>query len=178
MSFSPSGKCRDGGLCVSILFVLWASSAHLLWASPQFPRLVVNRVAKQCATIIPGDECGHAVLPPDWTFETECPAAFTVTRLSLTWVGNRSEFCCTEGHSGVQGDCKDVAVNRDKSLCCLVNDLGSCARLPDGWVALGRPCPFFSWVAPVPCVVLKPTPSPAQSPKPKPTPRAARPFPS
>ncbi len=129
----------------------------LTYAAPMPPRIVVNHQTRQCAEIVPGDECGDVVLPPDWEYldpdaGEKCPESYTLIDLSPDWVHFKVSFCCTEGHSGVSGDCEDVVIRRSGRQCAFVDDINSCANLPDGWKAHRENCPVdFSWAEDVPC---------------------------
>ena len=47
---------------------LMISTANAALTAPMPPRTLVNHKSKQCAQIVPGDECGDVVLPTDWEY--------------------------------------------------------------------------------------------------------------
>jgi len=138
-------------------------------AAPLPPRQIVNHQLRQCAVITPGDECGDAILPPGWEYtDAECPAGYTTGSPQIEWAHFKVPWCCTESHSGVPGDCKDVIVQRDSRQCAFVDDLQKCLSLPPGWQALGRDCPVaYTWVDNVPCTVAAPGQVNAETAPPK-----------
>ena len=141
--------------------VLWLLFAIILtWgilrvalAAPMPPRLVVNHETKQCATILPGDECGDAILPEGWEYsDGECPQGYAEVELRLEWAHFKTSFCCTEGHSGSSGDCEDLVIRSFKRECAFVEDIHNCSRLPFGWKSAEGLCPAeFTWIGDVAC---------------------------
>lgn len=141
------------GLFLLLVVAAAAAMAALARAAPLPPRRVVNHQTQQCAEIVPGDECGDVLLPPGWEYtDGECPAGYTPGEIQVEWVHFEVSICCTEGHSGVAGDCQDVVIQRSLRQCAFVGDIEKCAGLPNGWEALGRDCPVeFTWVEDVVC---------------------------
>jgi hypothetical protein len=137
-------------------------------AAPMPPRTVINHETRQCAMLVPGDECGDVILPPGWDYlppGESCPAGYTTVDLRPDWAHFKVAHCCTEGHSGVSGDCEDLVIQPDKKICAFVDDIQSCsppnAHLPEGWIsplqsagsAAPPLCPTdFTWVDDVICL--------------------------
>lgn len=139
------------GLVLSVMIA--AATFTLSIAAPLPPRRVINHQARQCAEIIPGDECGDVVLPPGWEYiDVECPQEYAVVDLRPEWVPFKVSFCCTEGHSGVSGDCDDVVVNPLTRQCAFVEDIQKCSQLPLGWQTWGKDCSSGSnWTDDIAC---------------------------
>ena len=154
-----------------LLFLLLLTSG--VDAAPMPPQPVINHQTRQCAVIVPGDECGDVILPPGWENLDEaagetCPSDYTTIDLHPEWARFKVEHCCMEGHSGVGGDCQDVIIRQSKKQCAFVEDIQSCAGLPDGWEAWGENCPKgFEWVEAVVCTggSLNPTALPTSPQK-------------
>jgi hypothetical protein len=138
------------------------------FAAPQPPLVVVNHETKECGTIMGGDECMDCFPPEGWEilgFQAECPAGYTeVSDIPSTCKHFKDQFCCTQGHSGVAGDCEDLVRNEKRKQCAFVEDVADC-QLPKGWNS--RPagellydwlCPNdYEWVATLDCVVATST---------------------
>jgi hypothetical protein len=126
-------------------------------AAPMPPRPVINHQSKECAEIVPGDECGDVVLPTGWEYldpsnGEQCPQDYTIVELSPDWVHFKVPHCCTTGHSGSPGDCQDVVIHSSSRQCAFVEDIEKCASLPPGWEARNENCPAdFEWVEDVVC---------------------------
>jgi hypothetical protein len=142
---------------LAFVFLLVSALWAVTCAAPMPPRQVINHQTQQCADIVPGDECGDVILPPDWeyldlTAGEKCPDNFTFVELRPDWVHFKVPFCCTEGHSGSSGDCQDVVIQPVKRQCAFVDDIQKCTGLPDGWEVSGQNCPAgFEWVEDVVC---------------------------
>ena len=125
------------------------STANAALTAPMPPRTLVNHKSKQCAQIVPGDECGDVVLPTDWEYLDsggKCPENYTTIELHPDWVHFKTTFCCSEGHSGSPGDCQDVISQQAGRKCAFVDDIQKCSSLPEGWEAWGKDCPVdFEW---------------------------------
>jgi len=127
------------------------------------PRPVVNHSTRQCAVIVPGDECGDVILPTGWEYLDEaagekCPDGYSTIELHPEWAKFKVEHCCMEGHSGVAGDCQDVVIRQSNRQCAFVEDIQICTALPKGWEAWGKNCPTgFEWVDQVNCTVSSTT---------------------
>ncbi len=147
-------------LAAAVLLIIAASLAILAkaaFAAPMPPRTVINHKAHQCAQIVPGDECGDVILPPDWEYLNTaageaCPAGYTMVDLRPAWTHFKAQHCCSEGHSGTSGDCQDVIKQADKGQCAFVEDIQQCSSLPAGWEPWGQDCPAgFKWVDDMAC---------------------------
>lgn len=164
------GWARIGGLLAVIglgggLLLPAALRASGAAAAPMPPRTAVNHAARECAQVLPGDECGDAILPAGWEYvDGDCPADYARVELRLQWSHFKAPFCCTEGHSGSRGDCEDVILQKDERRCAFVEDLGRCASLPPGWIALGKECPAgYEWVDDQACPVEGSDPAAART---------------
>jgi len=100
--------------------------------------------------------------PPDgrevlgWSYEAECPEEYTFTQVDEICTPFKNEFCCTNGHSGVHGDCDDLVVNEAAHECTFVMDINTC-YLPVAWEAKSTggywACPRnFEWVDNLECL--------------------------
>jgi hypothetical protein len=161
------------------------------YAAPMPQRTVVNHKTHQCAQITPGDECGDVILPPDWEYldpslGEKCPDNYTLVDIQLKWMQFKSQMCCSEGHSGSRGNCKDVVTEPTKRQCAFVEDIQKCPVLPEGWQAWGQNCPVdFYWTKDVVCTGKESSPTmnstggiqtePASSVQPTETPPAEQP---
>jgi len=122
---------------VVFFFVVWAPAPPLR-AAPVPPKLVVNHETKQCAQIFGGDECMTCNAPEGWETlgyagEVECPAGYAqIDDLELECRPFKTQFCCTEGHSGAHGDCEGLVIDHGRKLCAFVEDIHSAAP-PGGW---------------------------------------------
>ncbi len=147
-------------IAFAILLVMTISVAY---AAPMPRRILVNHKTHQCAQITPGDECGDIIMPPDWEYQDaslgeKCPDNYALVDLHLEWKRFKSDLCCSEGHSGSAGDCKDVVTQQSKRQCAFVEDIQQCASLPEGWKAWGQNCPIdFYWTKEVICSASSPT---------------------
>jgi hypothetical protein len=134
--------------CAMLLAV--AGSA---FAEPLPPNLVVNHDAGQCAEVFAGDECMDCFPPEGWevvgyALEHECPAGYAfVEDLETTCRGFKSEFCCSEGHSGAHGECEDLVINHRADECAFVDEIEGCA-LPGGWEQRPGDLPPHEWHCP------------------------------
>jgi len=137
---------------VLLNLVLLLGTVRIVQAEPAPEKLVANHKTKECATIFGGDECMDC-LPPEgwevlgWSYQVECPAGYTFTEVEEICTPFKNEFCCTEGHSGVQGDCEDLAINRVAQKCAFVEDIHAC-HLPSGWNAKPEDMPNYEWACP------------------------------
>jgi len=101
-------------------------------------------------------------LPPDgwealgWSYEVECPEGYTFTQVDEICTPFKNEFCCTDGHSGVHGDCDDLVVNETVQECTFVTDINACYLSAD-WEARSTngywTCPRnFEWADNLECL--------------------------
>jgi len=154
-------------VAVSIIVVFFVSGLTLL-AAPMPPQHVVNHTTKECATILGGDECMDCYPPEGWQVvdggEGWCPEGFA----PIQHLGERCEplkdrFCCTEGHSGVHGDCEDLVLHEKRKQCAFVDDIHT-GELPEGWgqrpedlVAYRWSCPVdYEWVSTLETATVEP----------------------
>lgn len=165
-----------GRLAAALVVGLFVGIAARAWialpveAAPMPPQRLVNHDLRQCAWIVPGDECGDAVLPAGWEIldSDECPAGYAEVDLRMEWIHFKTDFCCSEGHSGARGDCEDVVLQAAERRCAFVDDIHACAALPPGWAAHGGECPSgWTWTDALTC-------SPAELPTPTPVTQAGQ----
>ncbi len=155
-------------LSISLLSLLFIYA--LANAAPMPPSPVVNHQTRQCAIITPGDECGDVILPAGWEYLDEaagegCPEGYASIELYPEWAHFKVSHCCTEGHSGVSGDCQDVVIDQSKQRCAFVDDIQACTGLPNRWEAWGENCPTkFEWVDDVVCTGSQTGQTPAPTP--------------
>jgi hypothetical protein len=125
-----------------------------LFAAPLPPELVVSHETKQCAEIFGGDECMDCRPPQGWeslgyAYEVECPAGYTrIEGIEAECQASKSEFCCSEGHSGVHGDCEDLVVHSQRKQCAFVDDIYS-IELPEGWDKRPESLASSRWFCPI-----------------------------
>jgi hypothetical protein len=160
----------------SLIFVLLAGAGWLAIvhgqsrAAPMPPRPVVNPETRECALVVPGDECGDLVLPAGWQYlepasDGNCPADYAVVELQAEWAGFKIPRCCTAGHSGASGDCTDMVVQEKDHLCAFVEDLSACPALPEGWAKSGPLCPQdYNWLDDLACLIPTVQSSPSAAP--------------
>ena len=69
-------------------------------------------------------------IPAGWAtlghMNTTCPPGYNETILNLTCTGFKNERCCSQGHSGANGDCDDLLINDVTGQCALIDDAGNC----------------------------------------------------
>ena len=113
------------------------------------PDLFVNHQTKECALLYRGSVCTTCVPPEGWVEYSKgpygpCPAGYVRVELKPVCYSSKSSFCCTEGHSGAPGHCKDMVINRSTQQCAFVNDIDACVSLPKEWQRpkAGVLCPF------------------------------------
>ncbi len=61
--------------------------------------------------------------------------------------GLENERCCTEGHSGASGDCRNLVKNDQTGECALLADAANLA-LPSVWTKMPENASSSSWVCP------------------------------
>jgi len=121
-------------------------------AAPAPPKVVVNHETRQCAEIFGGDECMDCNPPEGWEVlgfspPAACPADYTLVEIEPICTHFKVEFCCTVGHSGVHGDCRDMVVNKVARRCAFVEDVENC-RLPARWNAKPADVEERDWECP------------------------------
>lgn len=125
-------------IVVVVVLQLLLIAGRPLSAAPLPPLLVVNHETKQCAEIMGGDECMDCFPPEGWeslgfASDAECPAGYTqIDHVDHVCEPFKNQFCCSEGHSGVHGDCEDMIIHKKNKQCAFVDDIQS-AVLPKGW---------------------------------------------
>lgn len=134
------------------LLCLLAAGAGL--AAPMPPQIIVNDDTKQCAMIMGGDECSYCEAPEGWvvvgyeSMDDLCPAGYAVVEgVAYECTHSRGEFCCSEGHSGVEGDCADVVINDQARQCAFFAPSSSCSLTP-AWRSLPTNASTYTWVCP------------------------------
>ncbi len=113
------------------------------------PDLFVNHQTKECALLYWGSVCTTCVPPEGWVEYSKgpygsCPTGYTQVEIKPVCYSSKSSFCCTEGHSGTPGLCKDMVINRSTKQCAFVHDIDACESLPTDWQRpkAGVLCPF------------------------------------
>jgi hypothetical protein len=145
-------------LKLTILFLLLFFSAGSVFVEMMPLRIAVNHEEKQCAEFGCGDECSDCLLPEGWqvlgySFNTECPADYELVEIEVVWVPLANEFCCTPGHSGMPGDCRDVVTHSAAMQCAFGRDvIRQCGSLPFGWQQHESECPiYYQWAGEIQC---------------------------
>jgi hypothetical protein len=139
-------------LCFLVAIVFLFGIGQTVLAEPAPPKLVVNHDTKECAEIFGGDECMDC-FPPEgweilgWSYQAECPQGYTFTEVEENCIPFKDEFCCTEGHSGVAGDCADMVINKRNFQCAFVDDVNAC-NLPEPWLAKPEGMAVGNWTCP------------------------------
>ena len=144
-------------LLLALIILLFLVGAEATAAAPLPPELAVNHETKECAEFWGGDECVRCSVPEGWeilgdTWEAECPADYAMVEITPECSSAKVPFCCTEGHSGLAGDCDDVVINRLARHCAFVEDIANCPALPLGWARHGEDCPYYDWADDVECL--------------------------
>ena len=131
-------KVWSAAVIILVLLGIVTSWEHVT-AAPTPPKVVVNHETQQCAEIFGGDECMDCNPLEGWEVlgyspSAVCPADYTLVEIEPICTHFKNEFCCTEGHSGVHGDCSDMVINKVARRCAFVEDVDSCI-LPARWKA-------------------------------------------
>lgn len=142
---------------VAILAILAAFIiSETVFAAPLPLQLIINNDTMQCASLLPGDECMDCTPPYGWEIlgsHGPCPEGYTLVTIRGNCQGFENERCCTEGHSGASGDCRNLAKNDLTRECAFLAD-GSNLTLPSGWMRMPENaacwlCPKdYSWTTP------------------------------
>jgi len=131
---------------LAILGLSWSGVA----AEPQPPKVVVNHDTQECGEIFGGDECMDCFPAPEgwevlgYTLEATCPEGYTTVEVDYVCQAFKDPFCCTEGHSGADGDCEDMVINESAKQCAFVDDIDDC-NLPRGWSARPQDVSPYDW---------------------------------
>lgn len=80
--------------------------------------------------------------------DVPCPADYALVKdVSYNCQPFKSQFCCSEGHSGVPGNCQDLVVKDRAKQCAFVDNIADC-ELPGGWSKRPDSVGPRSWVCP------------------------------
>ncbi|MCD4693983.1 hypothetical protein K8R62_01355 [bacterium] len=124
-------------------------------ASQAMPRYAINEETKECSEFFMGDECMYCDPPSGWDIieEFECPNGYAEVEEDSVCELSKTDFCCTAGHSGLNGNCEDLIINEVKQKCAFVEDIDKCNNLPESWEEAvkdsywGKICPFdYDWL--------------------------------
>jgi hypothetical protein len=142
---------RKGQLRALTIAILTFFPWGAVVAAPLPPLVVVNHEAKECSRILGGDECMDCLPPEGWEvlgFDAQCPSDYAVVEnLPRTCMPFKTQFCCSEGHSGAHGDCEDLVINDRARQCAFVEDIDEC-ELPSGWKRMPDNLEPHDWVCP------------------------------
>ena len=129
---------------LSILFLVGLAAA-----APLPTQLIVNDDLMQCSDFLPGDECMDCTPPQGWSALPEgssCPEGYTSVDVRGNCTPFQAAHCCTEGHSGVAGDCRSMVVNDAAGQCSFAPD--SANALPAGWRGMPANASPQEWLCP------------------------------
>lgn len=139
-----------GPIEMSIIILLFVPTAAL--ASLQYPQFILNEATRECSVFHAGDECVACRVPEGWILMPtgtgyQCPEGYRKVEIKPVCYPQKNPFCCTQGHSGAPGNCKDLVINEKEKKCSFVDDIEKCVKLPEGWQ---RPqgelaCPSLSY---------------------------------
>ena len=137
---------------LSVAALLSLAPAGLLLAAPLPPIYVVNHTTKECSTIMGGDECMDCFPVEDWQAvepgEGWCPAGYAhVDNVASRCEHFKNQFCCSEFHSGVDGNCTDLIVHDGKKQCAFVDNIDT-AAIPAGWTRGPEDTSAGRWLCP------------------------------
>ncbi|MFH1523198.1 MAG: hypothetical protein ABIE43_05285 [Patescibacteria group bacterium] len=118
---------------------------------------VINHKTKQCAEVSGGDECRTCIPTGDWEnlINDSCPIDYEnfnygdTSNLDINFNCTRlkKQFCCTENHSGTNGNCSDMIINKSKEQCAFVPDINS-FNLQSGWSKKTNDVEWMDWLCP------------------------------
>jgi hypothetical protein len=152
----------QGGELVTINRILWVFAFLVLLfplapttlAAPLPPIRVVDHQTQECSEIpFGGDECMDCFPQEGWevlgvAYDVPCPAGYAVVEsVDYDCQPFKNQFCCSEGHSGVPGDCQDLVVNGRAKQCAFVDDIADC-ELPRRWSKRPDTVDLRDWVCP------------------------------
>jgi hypothetical protein len=142
-------------LAVATLFIV-----TLTLAAPEYV-IVVNHSTKECIHMYAGDECQNCSPVEGWQILEgavsleDCPADYSIVEdasLYRRCVPIETTGCCSTPHTGSNGDCRNVIINRTAEECAFV-DVNACPRLSEGWEMHRTLCPFgYTWVTGIECL--------------------------
>lgn len=133
-------------LAVLAIFIISVT----VFAAPLPLQLMVNNDTMQCASLLPGDECMDCIPPDGWEIlgpYGPCPEGYTLVTIRGNCQGFENERCCTEGHSGASGDCRNLVKNDLTKECALLAGAANLA-LPSGWTKMPENASPSSWLCP------------------------------
>lgn len=120
-------------------------------AAPLPLQMIVNDESMQCSRFLPGDECMDCMPPEGWKIlgpDVPCPESYTMVTVNGICKGFENERCCTEKHTGVSGDCKNLVKNDLTKECAFVTN-ATTDTVPNGWKKMPGNASLSSWVCPL-----------------------------
>jgi hypothetical protein len=110
------------------------------FAAPGPTVIAVNENTKECSSFFTGDECTDCDVPPGWkslgyAHMIQCPQDYKMVDLDAVCKPRKSFFCCSENHSGAEGQCDDLVIDDVNGKCAFVEDINKCGSLPPGWTS-------------------------------------------
>lgn len=123
--------------------------AALSAAAPLPTQLIENHDLQQCSRFLPGDECMDCTPPQGWTALPEgssCPEGYTSVDVRGNCTAFQAGHCCTEGHSGASGDCRNMVINDMTGQCSFAEDGAN--ALPAGWERMPANASPQQWLCP------------------------------
>lgn len=138
---------------ILILAALLQQLTCLVLAAPLPPEIIVNDTSKECAMFFAGDECMDCTPPAGWRSlgydeEASCPKDYNMVSVRGKCSGFEISFCCTEGHSGASGECRNMVRNDIARECAFVKDASN-STLPSGWMKIPDGKTSREWVCPL-----------------------------
>jgi len=125
--------CLTKSAMVAVVLLFLAGTCFSIMAPPE---TIVNHQTKECSDFSGGDECTICRIPEGWVSlgygDIGCPEGYDMVVAERECIPMRNSRCCSEGHSGSNGDCEDMVVNHLTSQCAFANE-SACAT-PEGWV--------------------------------------------
>jgi hypothetical protein len=141
------------GMAVFVCLIL-LSPVKQSAAAPIPPLRVVNHETKECGEIFGGDECMDCFPPDGWeiigeAFDEPCPEGYEdIGSPGYSCESFKNQFCCTEGHSGAQGNCRDMVIHKRKKQCAFVSDIYA-VEVPRGWRSQPKDLQDYEWTCPL-----------------------------
>ena len=132
-------------------FVLPILIVGITLAVPLPTQIIVNNGTMQCARFLPGDECMDCTPPDGWEIleqYSSCPNNYALVEVSGDCKGFEVEHCCTEGHSGASGDCRNMIKNDMTKECAFLADAMN-NTMPDGWQKVPENTSISGWLCPL-----------------------------
>ena len=118
----------------------------IAFAAPAPLQNMVNDETRECSSFSAGDECTRCLMPDGWRGigMAPCPKGYANVEADRDCSVLKSEFCCSQGHSGGQGDCTKLLINPERKEC-VFSDEARCAPSP-GWAPAKGLCPEgYAW---------------------------------